>query len=65
MSNLMILGNAPLTMSSREIADLVEARHNDVVRARKLSTFPMMMSMRCGFSTATARAKSSRHWVWT
>lgn len=31
MSNLMILGNAPLTMSSREIADLVEARHNDVV----------------------------------
>lgn len=31
MSNLMILGDAPLTMSSREIADLVEARHNDVV----------------------------------
>lgn len=28
---LATAGDAPLTMSSREIADLVEARHNDVV----------------------------------
>lgn len=31
MNTSMILGASPLTMSSREIADLVDARHNDVV----------------------------------
>lgn len=31
MNTTMILGASPLTMSSREIADLVDARHNDVV----------------------------------
>ncbi|WP_368921321.1 Rha family transcriptional regulator [Comamonas aquatica] len=31
MKELMTFGGQPLTMSSREIADLVDARHNDVV----------------------------------
>ena len=33
MSNLMILGGGPLTMSSYEIAELLQTRHDSVKRS--------------------------------